>query len=136
MRRTEPCAAVAEQLLPQCALCVFRLVAAALGQLRYQHVGDILEIAGRDRKGDVEAVDVGLLEPILDLVSDAFGRADHDGAGAADADMLDDVTHGPDAVGVAAGDVVQCAATSIVLDVTHLLVELVAGEVDAGPSRH
>src|SRR3954452_14339628 len=67
MRRAKPGAARTEKLLPQRTLRIFRLVPATPGQLRHQHVGDILEIAGGDRKRNVEAVDVGRLAPLLDL---------------------------------------------------------------------
>ncbi len=123
MRVVELRTSRAEQLLAQGAFGVFPLVAAALDELRHQHVGDILEIAGRDREGDVEAVDVGVLEPLLDLVGDLLRRADHHGAGAADADMLGDLAHGPDPVGIGAGDIVHRGAAGIVLHVTDFLVE-------------
>src|SRR4051794_29474253 len=64
----QPRTSRAERLLPQCALCISLLVTPTPGQLRYQHVGDILEIAGRGGERDVEAVDIGLLEPGLDIV--------------------------------------------------------------------
>src|SRR5258705_3605506 len=73
MRRAETGAAGAEQFFTQRALSVGLLVAPAPGQLRHQHVGDILEIARRNRKRNVQAVDVGLLEPGLDLVGDFSG---------------------------------------------------------------
>src|SRR4029453_788075 len=120
----QPGAPGTEQLLSQCTRRVSLLVSPALCQLRYQHVGDILEIAGRGGKRDVEAVDIGLLEPGLDIVGDLLGRADHDRAGAADADMLDDLAHGPDPVRIGARDVVERGASCIVLDMAHLLVEV------------
>ena len=67
------------------ALGVLALVPPAPCQLRHQHVGNVLEIAGRDRERDVEAVDIRRLEPCFDLVCDHLGRADHDRAGAAKA---------------------------------------------------
>ena len=87
----QPRASGTEQLLSQSTLRIRALVAPAPCQLRHQHVGDILEIAGRGGKRNVEAVDVGLLEPGLDIVGDLLGRTDHDRPGAADADMLDDL---------------------------------------------
>ena len=126
----------AEQLLPQRPLRILALVPPAPGQLRHQHVRDILEIAGRGGKRNVEPVDIGLLEPRLDIVGDFFGRADHDRPGAADADMLDDFAHGPHPVRIGARDVVERGAPGVVLDMAHFLVEVVAGEVDAHPARH
>ena len=104
--RARPCA---EQFFAQRALGIRALVSSAAGQFRHQHVGDILEIAGRNGESDVEAVDVGRFEPGLDIVGDLFRRADHDRPGAADADMLDDLAHGPDPVRIGAGDVVHRA---------------------------
>ena len=91
---------------------------------------------GETANGDVEAVDVGLVEPGLDLVGDLFRRADHDRSDAADADMLGDLAHGPDPVRIGAGDVVHRGAAGVVLDMANLLVEVVGREIDAGPARH
>ena len=136
MRRGEPRAARAEQFFAQRPLAIRALVTPAPDQFRHQHVGDILEIAGRNRERHVEAVDIGLVEPGLDLVGDLLGRADHDRADAADADMLGDLAHGPDPVRIGAGDVVHRGAAGVVLDVANLLVEIVGREIDAGPARH
>ena len=50
--------------------------------------------------------------------------------------MLGDLAHGPDPVRIGAGDVVHRGAAGIVLDMADLLVEIVGGEIDAGPARH
>src|SRR5258705_5228990 len=136
MRGGETGAAEAEQLFAQRALSVGLLVTPAPGQLRHQHVGDILEIAGRNRKRDIQAVDVGLLEPGFDLVGDFFRRADHHRPDAADADMLGHFAHGPYPVRIGAGDIVHRGAAGVVLDLAHLQVELVGRKIDAGPARH
>src|SRR6202041_3946542 len=112
------------------AFLIGLLVAAAANQFRYQQVDDILEIAGRNRKGDVEAVDIGLIDPGFDLVGDLFGRADHHRPDAADADMLGDLAHGPDPVRIGTGDVVHRGAAGLVLNVANFLVEVVAREID------
>ena len=57
-------------------------------------------------------------------------------AGAADADMLGHLAHGPDPVRIGAGDIVHRAAAGVVLDMADLLVEVVGREIDAGPARH
>ena len=136
MRLGQPCPPRAEQFLAQRPVRIRALVPSPSRQLRHQHVGDILEIARRNRKRNIEAVDVGLFEPGLDIVGDFLRRADHDRADAADADMLGDLAHGPDAVRIGAGDVVHRRAAGVVLDVADLLVELVGREIDAGPARH
>ena len=121
---------------PQRAFAVRFLVAPAPGQFRHQHLGDVLEIAGRNRKRHVQPVDIGLIEPGLDGVGGFFRRADHHRPDAADADVLRDFAHGPDPIRIGAGDVVHCRAARIVFNVAHLLIEIVSGEVDAGPARH
>src|ERR1700728_469858 len=88
VRGFEPGAALAEQFFAQGAFLVGLFVAAAADQFRDQQLDDVLEIAGRNRKGDVQAVDIGLIDPGFDLVGDLFGRADHHRPDAADADML------------------------------------------------
>src|SRR3984957_16195677 len=122
VRGFEPGAALAEQLFAQGALLVGLLVAAAANQFRYQQVDDILEIPGRNRKGDVQAVDVGLIDPGFDLVGDPFRRADHHRPDAADADMLGALAPGPDPVRIGTGDVVHRGAAGVVLDVANFLV--------------
>src|SRR4051812_10653763 len=87
MRRLEARASRAVKLFTQRAGPIGLLVAAAPRQLRHQHIGNILEITRRDRKGDVQPVDSGPLDPGLDVVGDLFRRADHDRSDAADADM-------------------------------------------------
>jgi hypothetical protein len=66
-----------------------------------------------ESKGDVEAVDIGLFEP-GSMSSATFPAADATGR-AADADMLDDLAHGPDPVRIGAGDVIQRGAAGVVL---------------------
>src|SRR5437879_2623927 len=46
MLRRQPRPSGTEQLLAQRSLRIFALVTSALRQLRHQHIGDILEIAG------------------------------------------------------------------------------------------
>ena len=59
----------AEQFFAQRAGLISCLVTPAPGQFRHQHVGDVFEIAGGDRKRHVQPVDVGLIEPCLDGVA-------------------------------------------------------------------
>ena len=136
MRRREARAALTEQFLAQRSLGIGVLVAPSPNQFRHQHVDDILEISRRNRKRDVQAIDVGLVDPCFDRVGDLFRGADHDRPDAADADMLRDLAHGPDPVRIGAGDVVHRGAAGIVLDVANLLVEIVGREIDAGPAGH
>src|ERR1700753_3945715 len=130
MRCPEPRPAVAEQFFTQRPLAICVLVTPAPNQLGHQHVGDVLEIAGRDRERHVQAIDVGLVNPRLDVVGDLLGRADHHGADAADPDMLDDLAYGPDPIRIGAGDVVHSGAAGVGLDVAQLLVEVGWGGID------
>src|SRR5882757_449524 len=77
--------AAAEQLFAQRAGLVGGGIGAALLQLGHEVVDDILEALGRHGIGEVEAVDVGLLHPLLQDVGDGGGRADEHRAEAADA---------------------------------------------------
>ena len=72
MRRREARAALAEQFLTQRSLGVGALVARAPNQFRYQQVDDILEISRRDRECDVQAIDIGLIDPCFNGIGDLF----------------------------------------------------------------
>src|SRR6266404_5590169 len=87
MRRAKTGAPRPEQFFAQRARAVGLLVTPAPGQLRNQHLCDVLEIRGRNRKRHVQSVDVGLLEPGFDLVGNLFRRSHHHRPDAADADM-------------------------------------------------
>src|SRR3954470_4104836 len=88
MRGGEPRAVLAEQLLAQRSWPIGVLVPPPPHQFRHQHLGDVLEISGRNRKRDIEAIDPGLLEPGFDLVGHLLRRADHGRSDATDTDML------------------------------------------------
>ena len=76
MRRGKTRTSRAEELFAQGAVGIGGLVAPAPGEFRHQHLGNVLEIARRDRKRHVEPVDVGGLEPCLDRIRNPFRRAD------------------------------------------------------------
>src|SRR4051812_36770042 len=67
MRRLEARASGAVKLFAQRAGPIRLLVAAAPRQLRHQHIGNVLEITRRDRKGNVQPVDPGPFDPGFDI---------------------------------------------------------------------
>jgi len=136
MRCFQPRAPRTEQFFAQCSGPVGGLVASAPRQFRHQHIGNVLEIAGRYRKRDIQPVDIGLLEPGFDCVGDLFRRTHNHRSDAADADMLRHLAHGPYPVRIGAGDVVHRRAAGVVLDMANLLVEVVGRKVDPRPAGH
>ena len=94
-----PCA-LAVQLVTQRALGVARGVDAAALQLRDDERHDVLEGRRRDGVGEVEAIDVCLLDPCLQLVGDLLGRADDARPEATDLAVLGDVADGPLGAGI------------------------------------
>ena len=136
MRCIESRPSGAEQFFAQRARLISCLVTPAPGQFRHQHVGDVFEIAGRNRKRHVQPVDVGLIEPCLDGVGGFFRRADHHRSDASNSNVLRDLTHGPDPIRIGAGDVVHRRASRVVFDMPHLLIEVVGREIDPGPAGH
>src|SRR5882757_6928191 len=69
-------------------LVVVLPVAAAAAQLRHHQVDEVDEGPRGHCVGEVEAVDVGLVDPAFELVGDRRGRADEDRAHRPDADEL------------------------------------------------
>jgi hypothetical protein len=87
--------ATTEELVAQCARDVLTVVDAAALE-GGDHVGDdVLEGTRGDGVRDVEAVDVGLGHPVLQLLGDLVARADQDGAHTADAAPGRDVADAP-----------------------------------------
>src|SRR5690606_20914194 len=87
--------------------------------------------------GEVKAVNVGELGPLLQLVGDLFARADDCGAEAADRAMPGDVTDGPlAALGVGLLKVGHSRLDGVAFDVADGLVQVVLGQVDSHPARH
>src|SRR5204863_9745551 len=64
---------VAEQLLAQGARPVRVLVGAALLQDRHHQVDEVLEALGDHDAAQIEAVDIGFLDPGDQIVGDLFG---------------------------------------------------------------
>ena len=66
----------AEQLLAQGAGQVVALVGAALLQDRHHQVDEVLEALGGHDTAQIEAVDIGFLDPGDQIVGDLLGGAD------------------------------------------------------------
>ena len=98
---------------------------------------DILEGTRCDRVGQIEAVDVGLSDPLLQLVGDLFSRTDHERSEAADGTETGDIAHLPfAAVLVGSLEVRDRRLDGIALYIADRLVEVVLREVDSHPARH
>src|ERR1700733_10192842 len=83
----------AEQLLPQSSLAISGLVATAPLKLRDDQIRDIDEGLRPHGEGEIEAVDIGRLDPVFHLIGDRSGRTDKNRPNAADADMLGGLPH-------------------------------------------
>lgn len=73
MRRGQACPTGSEHLFPQRARSVFGLVDAAALQFRHDELGEIPIPARRHGVAEVEAVDIGLVDPGLQFVGDLGG---------------------------------------------------------------
>src|SRR5690606_26559885 len=82
----KPLAACTEEVLPQRAPLVLAAHPAAAAQFRHHVLDEVLERARCGRVGDVEAVDVGFGDPLLQLVGHGAGRTDHDRPHSPDSD--------------------------------------------------
>ncbi|MPL90041.1 hypothetical protein SDC9_36086 [bioreactor metagenome] len=125
---------VAEELLAQRALAVAGGIDAALLQLGHDMADDIGEGLVRQRIGEVEAVDAGLLDPVLQQVGDRLARADEERPHAADAAPFRQLLDRPDLV--AAGQMLNRRDDRIGLHLLHRVGRRIGAEVDAGPARH
>ena len=120
----------AEELFAQRAIGIVALVDAALLQDRHHEIDEVLQAFRRDHPAQIEAVDVGVLDPALQLVGDLLGRAHERRVAAAEALLAEDLAQGP---GLAAvdGEGPQHRVRGIVLLVAQRFVRIIAGEVDA-----
>ena len=88
-------ARAAEQLLPKRASLVGRLVAATALQLRHQEVGNIDKGLRAHDEGEIESVDIRVVDPTFELIGHGGGRADDDRTDAANRDVLCDPANRP-----------------------------------------
>ena len=125
----------AEQLLAQGSIPIGRLISAAALKFGNQEIGDVDEGFGPHREGEIEAVDVGFVDPILQLIGDRRRRADEHRPDATDGDMLGGLPDRSGSVGISAGDVFECGAARLARDVLDDLIRIEPGEIDPGPAR-
>src|SRR5690606_28123935 len=90
--------ALAEQAMTQRTFLIGRLVEAALLQLRYHDVDEILVALGRHRPRQVEAVDLALLDPGGELIGDLTAVADGARVAATDLHLFEQLALGPAAL--------------------------------------
>ena len=84
-----------EQFLTQGARTIVALVDAALLQDRHDQVDEILETLGGHDAAEVEAVDIGVVDPGDQVLGDLLGRADDRRIAAAQTHAADDAPQGP-----------------------------------------
>ena len=125
---------IAKQLLAQRPRAIGGGIGATPLQLRHDVTHDVLEGVGRHCIGDVEAVDVGLIDPFLQRVGDLRWRSHEDRSQPADAAELGELVHRPRLV--TAGEVLDHRDDGVGLDLLHLVLRRILPEVDATPARH
>ncbi len=115
-------ARVTKELLSQRAIWVGGLVSAPALQLRYDPIDHVHKGLGTHDESEIEAVEVGLVYPGLELIGDSCRRSDNDGSDSADRDMFGDFTDSPPSVWVGARDVLKRGSAGLALDMLHDLV--------------
>src|ERR1700722_4140910 len=98
---------IAEERLSQGAFFVGRLVATAALQLRHEQVDHVDKRFGANDEGEVEPIEIRVVDPTLELIGDACGRADDDRTYAANRDVLSDLANRPAPIRVGARDVLK-----------------------------
>src|SRR3984893_15824591 len=119
-----------EQFLAHGAGAIVALVDAAFLQDRHDQVDEILETLGGHDAAEVEAVDVGLVDPGDQVLGDLLGRADDGRITAAQTHPADDAPHGP-WFGAQCRQRLDSRVDRIVLHVTDRLVGPLVREVAA-----
>lgn len=84
--------------------------------------------------GEVESVDVGLLDPALQFVGDRRRGAHHHGADAADAQVAGDLIGGPPAGRIGGGEDRERRVDRVGVDVLQGLLRREFGQVEAAPA--
>src|SRR3984885_12355668 len=108
---------IAELLLPQRPFRIGSLVATAALQLWRQQVDDVDKRFGANDEGEIEPVEIRVVDPTLELIGDACGRTDDDRTDAANRDVLCDLADRPAPIRVGARDVLKSRATRFAPDV-------------------
>src|SRR6516162_1166803 len=123
-----------EQLLAQGAGPVVALVHAALLQDGHDQVDKVFETLRGYDAAEVEAVDIGFLDPGDQVVGNLLGRADDGRVAAAQPHPADDPPQRP-RLGTQRRQGLDRRVYRVVLDVTDRLVRRVSREVEASGAR-
>src|SRR5580692_1058270 len=91
-----------EKLLAQRSWRVVALIDAALLQFGDQVRDDVAERLVRHRIGEIEAVDISLVDPLLQQIRHGLRAANEEGAQTADADPFGQLAHSPNFAGIGA----------------------------------
>jgi hypothetical protein len=126
---------IAEELLSQRPFPIAPLVAAATLQFWSQQIDDVDKRFGANDEGEVEPVEIRVVDPTFQLIGDACRRAGDDRTDAANRDVLSDLAHRPAPIPVVR-DILKRSAPRFALHVLNDLVRIELGKVDAGPTRH
>src|SRR3954468_2747785 len=84
-----------EELLAQGALRIVTLVDAPLLQKRHHQIDEVLQPFGRYNPTEIEPVDIGVLDPALQLIGNLLGRAHERLVAAAEALLAEDLAQRP-----------------------------------------
>ena len=86
---------IAEELLSQRPFPVGPLVSAATLQFWRQKIDDVDKRFGANDEGEIEPVEIRVVDPTLQLIGNACGRTNDDRTDAANRDVLCDLAHCP-----------------------------------------
>jgi hypothetical protein len=107
------------------------LVGAALLQDRHHQVDEVLEALGGHNATQIEAVDIGFLDPGDQIVGDLLGGADDGRIAATEPHPADDAPQCP-GLGTSCRQGLDRRVDRIILDIADWRVRLVAREINAG----
>jgi hypothetical protein len=124
---------VAEKLLSQVAFPVAGLVATAAPRLRHEHVDDVDKGFGPNDEGEIEPIEIRVVDPTLELIGNGCTRPPDDWPYAANGDVA---RERPAPIRVGARDVLKGGAARFALYVLNHLVRIELEKIDAGPTRH
>src|ERR1700677_2027405 len=97
-------------------------------------MNDILERLVRHRVGQIESIDVSLLDPFLQNVGDGGGRADDDGPDSTNSAPLREILDGPGPV--AAREILDERMDGVRLLLLDDVGRIETTKIDAAPTRH
>ena len=126
----------AEQLLAQGPRRVLGLVDPTLLQLRHQQFHGVDKGFVRQCIGQVETVDIGLLNPLLQQIGHRFGTADKQRTKPANPDPVGQFVGRPDLVRISRGERLHRRLDGVGVHMFERLIRLELTEIDPGPARN